>query len=76
MPHDRGVWQYVAEHQGAIGYGALAYQDDRAKLVALDDVLPTANDVRRQPLRACLSPRGADSLAGTYGSFAPWSPMP
>ncbi|MHB1293486.1 MAG: substrate-binding domain-containing protein [Anaerolineae bacterium] len=47
MPHDRGVVEYVAEHPGAIGLASTAYVDERVKLVALDDLLPTTNNVRR-----------------------------
>jgi len=45
MPHDHGVLEYVAQHQGAIGYLSASYVDGRVKLLAIDGVLPQAAEV-------------------------------
>jgi phosphate transport system substrate-binding protein len=47
VPHDRGVLEYVAQHQGAIGYLSTSYVDERVKLMAIDGIPPQATEVER-----------------------------
>ncbi|MHB0857606.1 MAG: substrate-binding domain-containing protein [Anaerolineae bacterium] len=75
MPHDRGVVEYVAENPGALGLASIAYLDDRVKLVALDNLLPTAANVQRgryplvQPLEVLTSAR-AGRQASQFVAYA------
>jgi len=47
VPHDRGVLEYVAQHEGAIGYLSTSYMDERVKLMAIDGIPPQATEVER-----------------------------
>lgn len=63
MPHDRAVLEYVAQHQGAIGYLSTSYVDERVKLLAIDGIPPQAAEVAQgryllaHPLILLVAPR-------------------
>ena len=75
MPHERGMVEYVAEHQNAIGYVSRVWADDSVKLVPIEGSAPAASEIEggRYPLSYCLAmviSADAPSEASLLVSFA------
>ena len=68
----------VASTPGSIGYVSMSQVDERVKVVAIDDVLPTAQSVasNRYPLRSTIFIVGQEEPEAFYRDFIGWIQSP
>jgi phosphate transport system substrate-binding protein len=74
MPSSEAVRDYVAEHEGAIGYLSMGIVDSSVKVVAVDGIVPTRETVGRglyslvRPMLLVTNP----SVAREVRAFVDW----